>query len=110
LRLDTDPLARQAAETYADAVAATDPRLAEAVRVACAAKLKASWKLPRAPRCECGAACRPIAMQEIDRWILEWECNDCCDPVEGPAIPWPFVQECVGGEDFERLGIAWDIA
>lgn len=110
LRLDTDPLARQAAETYAEAVAATDPRLAEAVRVACAPKRKADWKLPRAPRCKCGTVCRPVAMQDIDRWVLEWECDDCCDPVEGPAIPWPFVQEFVEGEDFERIGIDWDIA
>jgi hypothetical protein len=110
LRLDTDPFARQAAATYADAVADENPQLAEAVRVACAPKVKPGWSLPKAPRCGCGACCRPMAMQEMDRWVLEWECEDCCDPVDGPAITWPFVQDVAEGDDFERIGIDWDIA
>ena len=110
LRLDTDPFARQAAEAYANAVADSDPRLAEAVRSACAAKIKPGWKLPAAPRCQCGSKCHPVAMQDIGRWLLEWECDDCCDPVQGPAIAWPFVQAFAEGEDFARIGIDWDLA
>jgi hypothetical protein len=110
LRLDTDPFAREAAQTYAEAVEESNPRLAAAVRTACVPQLKANWRLPASPRCECGANCHPVAMQELDRWVLEWECNDCCDPVAGPAIAWPFVQEFAEGEDFERIGIDWDIA
>ncbi|MDQ3333357.1 MAG: hypothetical protein M3552_22380 [Planctomycetota bacterium] len=78
--------------------------------VLCAAKLKPDWRLPKSPRCQCGSKCRPVAMQDIGRWLLEWECDDCCDPVEGPAIAWPFVQAFAEGEDFERIGFDWDIA
>jgi hypothetical protein len=110
LRLDTDLFAREAAQTYADAVEEANPHLADAVRTACAAKVKAGWRLPPSPRCRCGAKCQPVAMQDMDRWNLEWECIDCCDPVEGPAILWPFVQEFAEGDDFERVGFNWDIA
>lgn len=110
LRLDTDPFARLAAQTYAEAVFAADPHLAEAVRTACSPKVKAGWRLPKPPRCTCGSKCRPIAMQDIGRWLLEWECLDCCDPAEGPVIAWPFVEGFAEGDDFERIGIDWDVA
>ncbi|HEX6986972.1 MAG TPA: hypothetical protein VF170_16460 [Planctomycetaceae bacterium] len=110
LRLDTDPFARKAAQTYADAVAAADPQLAQAIRRACAARVKKGWSLPATPKCECGGSCRPIAMEDFGRWSLEWECLDCCEPAEGPAIAWPFVEGFAEGADFERVGIGWDYA
>jgi hypothetical protein len=110
LRLDTDPFARKAAEAYAEVVAEANPRLAEAVRDACAATPAPGWSLPKAPTCACGSPCRPIALEDFGRWSLEWECYECCDPVEGPAIPWPFVERFAEGSDFERIGLAWDYA
>lgn len=110
LRLDTDPFARKAAETYAAAVAPFDPRLAASVRRAAAATVKQGWSLPAAPGCECGGTCRPIAMEDFGRWSLEWECVECCEPTEGPAIPWPFAERFAEGTDFQRIGIGWDYA
>lgn len=110
LRLDTDPKARQAGRAYAEAVAANDPRLADAILSTCRAKVRSDWSLPASPRCRCGSKCRPVAMRGIEHWQLEWECQNCCDPVDGPAISWPFVEAFAEGEDFERLGMDWDNA
>lgn len=109
LRLDSDPAARIAGRAFADAVATRDPALAEAVRSQCRATAKRGWSLPEAPQCHCGSDCIPIALRDVGRWSLEWECPECCDPVNGPAITWPFADVLADGEDFERLGFQWDV-